>query len=112
VPTGRGRALIFAEGEGGTLFLDEIDCLPLLPKPSSPVFSRQGSIDSSLYEIQRADVRVISATNIDLEQAVKEGRFRQDLYYRLNVIPVKLPSLRNGETIFRAGELLSGQVQR
>ena len=89
------RSGLIREGEGGTLFLDEIDCLPLAAQAKLSRFLEAREYRQlGSTKIQRADVRVISATNIDLEQAVKEGRFRQDLYYRLNVIPVKLPSLR------------------
>jgi len=80
--------------EGGTLFLDEIGDLPL---PIQAKFLR--FIQDREYErvgdqqTRRADVRILVATNVDLEKAVREGRFREDLYYRLNVIPIELPSL-------------------
>lgn len=83
------------EAEGGTLFLDEIGefspaiQVKLLRALQEREFERVGS-----NKTQRADVRVIAATNRDLEVAVEKGFFRQDLYYRINVFPVYLPPLR------------------
>jgi two-component system response regulator HydG len=88
----RGR---FELADGGTLLLDEIsEVAPalqakLLRVLQESVFERVGSSVS-----QQVDVRVIATTNRDLEDEVAEGRFREDLYYRLNVVPVDLPSLR------------------
>lgn len=85
----------FEAADGGTLFLDEIGNLPLagqiklLRVLQSGEFERLGS---SLT--RRVDVRVISATNSDLQHAISRGSFRQDLYYRLNVVELKLPPLK------------------
>ncbi len=81
---------------GGTLFLDEIGDLPLDVQPKLLRFLEQGEI-MPLGETrpQRVDVRVIAATNADLEQRVAEGRFREDLYYRLAVIRILIPPLRD-----------------
>ena len=85
----------FDLADGGTLFLDEIGDLPPLTQTKilrvleERTFERLGAT-----ETVKVDVRVIAATNKDLEQEVKKGRFREDLYYRLNVIPVLLPPLR------------------
>jgi two-component system, NtrC family, response regulator AlgB len=82
--------------EGGTLFLDEIGELPLKLQPKLLRF-----VQSREYErvgdhvTRRADVRIISATNADLKAAVVQGRFRQDLFYRLNVIEIEMPPLRD-----------------
>jgi two-component system response regulator AtoC len=81
--------------DGGTLFLDEIGDLPMLTQTKilrvleERTFERLGATSTV-----RVDVRIIAATNKDLEQEVKKGRFREDLYYRLNVIPLVLPPLR------------------
>lgn len=96
--TGAGNARTgrFEEAEGGTLFLDEIGTLSL---------SAQGKILRALQNQQferlgssktiRADVRLVAATNEDLQKAVEEGRFRLDLFYRLNVFPIEVPPLRD-----------------
>jgi two-component system response regulator GlrR len=86
---------LIQEANGGTLFLDEVDCLPLMAQVKLLRFLQEkeyrplGSTKTS-----KADLRVIAATNIDCEAAVREGKLRQDLYYRLNVIPLSLPALR------------------
>ena len=91
----RAQAGLVKEASGGTLLLDEIDCLPLHSQVKLLRFLQEreyrplGSVKT-----QRSDVRVIAAATVDLDEAVKAGRLRQDLYYRLNVIPLRLPSLR------------------
>ncbi|ADD03040.1 PAS modulated sigma54 specific transcriptional regulator, Fis family [Thermoanaerobacter italicus Ab9] len=85
----------FELADGGTIFLDEIGDIPpeiqikLLRVIQEKEFERVGGIKTI-----KVDVRIIAATNKDLEKAIKEGTFREDLYYRLNVIPVILPPLR------------------
>jgi two-component system response regulator HydG len=85
----------FERADGGTLFLDEVSELApatqakLLRVLQSYEFERLGGTETI-----RVDVRVIGATNADLEERVSEGRFRQDLYFRLNVVPLYLPPLR------------------
>ncbi|MCL5019957.1 MAG: sigma-54 dependent transcriptional regulator [Patescibacteria group bacterium] len=81
--------------EGGTLFLDEISELPLSTQPKLLRFIQDKEYERLGDRITRkAEVRIITATNIDLEQAVREKRFREDLYYRLDVIRIDIPPLR------------------
>jgi Nif-specific regulatory protein len=86
----------FEEADSGTVFLDEIGELPLplqaklLRFLQEREFERLGSIQT-----RKVDVRIVAATNLDLNQAVAEGRFRSDLFYRLNVFPIAIPPLRN-----------------
>jgi DNA-binding NtrC family response regulator len=80
---------------GGTLFLDEIGDLPLDIQPKLLRFLEQGEImPVGETRPQAVDVRVLAATNVDLEQRVSEGKFREDLYYRLSVIRIHVPPLR------------------
>lgn len=85
----------FELAEGGTLFLDEIGDMPLamqvklLRVLQERIYERVGS-NRSL----KADVRIVAATHRDLEDEISEGRFREDLYYRLNVFPIEMPALR------------------
>jgi DNA-binding NtrC family response regulator/tetratricopeptide (TPR) repeat protein len=80
---------------GGTLFLDEVGDLPLDVQPKLLRFLEQGEImPVGENRPQPVDVRVITATNADLEQRVAEGKFREDLYYRLSVIRIHVPPLR------------------
>lgn len=85
----------FEEINGGTIFLDEVGELPLATQSrllrvlETGEFIRVGS-----SKVQKTDVRVIAATNVDIPQAVKNGKFREDLYYRLNTIPISVPPLR------------------
>jgi NtrC-family two-component system response regulator AlgB len=91
VRDGLGRV---AACEGGTLFLDEIGDLPLSVQAKLLRFIQDREYERvGDHQTRRADVRILVATHVDLEKAVKEGRFREDLYYRLNVIPIELPSL-------------------
>ena len=81
--------------EGGTLFLDEIGDLPLSLQPKLLRFVQDREYERvGDYMTRKADVRIITATNVDLERAVKEGHFREDLFYRLNVIQIEMPPLR------------------
>lgn len=86
----------------GTLFLDEIGDLPLSQQANLLRFLQEGTIDVlGSTSTLKVDVRVISATHVNLEQAVNEGRFRQDLYYRINVLRLNVPTLRE-----RKGDIL------
>jgi len=86
---------VIRSAAGGTLFIDEIGDLPLDVQPKLLRFLQEGEIQP-LGEQQpiNIDVRVIAATNTDLEELVARGRFREDLYYRLNVIRLRVPPLR------------------
>lgn len=85
----------FEEADGGTLFLDEVAELPLstqvrlLRVLQTGEFLKVGS-----SKVQKTDVRVIAATNVNLQGAIANGKFREDLYYRLNTVPVNMPALR------------------
>jgi len=81
--------------DGGTLFLDEVGEIPLLVQVKLLRFLQEGeSRRVGETKVQKFDVRIISATNRNLEEAVRDGVFRQDLFFRLNVIPIFLPPLR------------------
>jgi transcriptional regulator with GAF, ATPase, and Fis domain len=85
---------IIRAAEGGTLFLDEIGDLALELQPKLLRFLQEGEIMPLGDAPRKVNVRVIAATNRDLEQDVREGRFREDLFYRLNTFVIKVPPLR------------------
>lgn len=86
----------FEIADGGTLFLDEVGELPLqtqvrlLRVLETGEFIRMGA-----SQVQKTNVRVVAATNLDMKRAISEGRFREDLYYRLNTVEIKVPALRD-----------------
>lgn len=91
----------FGEANGGTIFLDEVGELPLSTQArllrvlESGEFIKVGS-----SKVEKTDVRIVAATNVNLTQAIADGRFREDLYYRLNTVPIQVPPLRErGEDV-------------
>jgi Nif-specific regulatory protein len=89
------RAGYFEQAHGGTLFLDEIGELPLAMQVKLLRVLQEKSLQRVGGRRETAiDVRIVAATNLDLQQQVAAGRFRLDLYYRLNIIPIRLPALR------------------
>ena len=91
----KGRDGKFKLADGGTLFLDEIGDMPLaLQAKLLRVLQEQEVEPLGSNQVLKVDVRVIAATSRDLAQMVAGGLFRADLYYRLNVLPIRLPALR------------------
>jgi two-component system, NtrC family, nitrogen regulation response regulator GlnG len=92
VTRGVGR---FEQAAAGTLFLDEIGDMPLDAQTRLLRVLQQGEFTTVGGRIPiKADVRIIAATHRDLRQAIRQGQFREDLFYRLNVVPIRLPALR------------------
>ena len=91
----KGRVGKFKLADGGTLFLDEIGDMPLALQPKLLRALQEGEIEPlGSNKVVPFDARVIAATSRDLSALVREGRFREDLFYRLNVLPVRVPPLR------------------
>jgi transcriptional regulator with PAS, ATPase and Fis domain len=87
---------VIRAADGGTLFLDEIGELPLDTQPKLLRFLENAEVTAlGEQKPRRVDVRVVAATHRQLDQLVRDGRFREDLYYRLNVVPIVVPPLRD-----------------
>ena len=92
---GAARAGRFERADGGTLFLDELGEMPLPAQAKLLRALQNGEIERlGSSQTRKVDVRVVAATNVNLEDAVASGRFRRDLMYRLNVYPIPIPALR------------------
>jgi transcriptional regulator with PAS, ATPase and Fis domain len=86
----------FEIADGGTIFLDEVAEMPLQMQLQLLRVLQEGTFERVGESItRRVDVRVIAATNINIDEALKTGKFREDLYYRLNVIPIEVPPLKD-----------------
>jgi len=85
----------FEVANGGTIFLDEVGELPLATQARLlRVLETKEYIRVGSSKVQKTDVRIVAATNVNLQQAIEKSKFREDLYYRLNTVPILLPSLR------------------
>ena len=102
----------FGAANKGTLFLDEVGELPLATQARLLRVLETGEyIPVGGTEIRKTDVRIVAATNVNIRQAISEGRFREDLYYRLNSIPIQIPPLRErGEDIVLLFRLFALQM--
>lgn len=102
----------FGIANKGTIFLDEVGELPLATQARLLRVLETGEyIRVGGQEIRKTDVRIVAATNVNMPKAISEGRFREDLYYRLNTIPIKMPPLRDrGEDVILLFRLFSMQM--
>ena len=102
----------FGVANKGTLFLDEVGELPLATQARLLRVLETGEyIPVGATEVRKTDVRIVAATNLNIRQAISEGRFREDLYYRLNSIPIQMPPLRDrGDDIILLFRLFAMQM--
>jgi transcriptional regulator with GAF, ATPase, and Fis domain len=102
----------FQAADGGTIFLDEIGEMPLnLQVKLLRVLQERMVTKVGATQAEPVNIRIVAATNRDLEEAVRQGSFREDLYYRLNVVPIKLPPLRlRGEDVVMIGRYLIHKI--
>jgi transcriptional regulator with PAS, ATPase and Fis domain len=85
----------FEVADGGTIFLDEVGELPLATQARLlRILETKEYIRVGSSKVQKTDVRIVAATNVNLQQAIEKSKFREDLYYRLNTVPILLPALR------------------
>ena len=86
----------FEVADGGTIFLDEVGELPLTTQVRLLRVLENGEfIKVGASEVQKTNVRIVAATNLDMEKAIQKGKFREDLFYRLSTVEIKIPPLRN-----------------
>ncbi|MDR1371358.1 MAG: sigma-54 dependent transcriptional regulator [Dysgonamonadaceae bacterium] len=86
----------FEVANGGTIFLDEVGEMPMATQARLLRVLEYGEfIKVGSSKVQKTDVRIVAATNVDLHQAIRNGKFREDLYYRLNTVPIQIPPLRD-----------------
>ena len=107
------QAGLIRQAEGGTVFLDEIDCLTPQAQVKLLRFLQDGEYRSvGSHQVLRANVRVIAATNADCNYIVRSGKFREDLFYRLNVLALTLPPLRerHGDIVLLTHDFLEKQA--
>ena len=102
----------FGVANKGTLFLDEVGELPLATQARLLRVLETGEyIPVGATEVKKTDVRIVAATNVNIQRAISEGRFREDLYYRLNSIPIQMPALRErGEDVILLFRLFAMQT--
>ena len=102
----------FGAADKGTLFLDEVGELPMATQARLlRVLETHEYIPVGATEVKKTDVRIVAATNVNIQKAISEGRFREDLYYRLNSIPIQMPPLRErGEDIVLLFRLFAMQM--
>ncbi|MBQ7471296.1 MAG: sigma-54-dependent Fis family transcriptional regulator [Prevotella sp.] len=102
----------FGVANKGTIFLDEVGELPMATQARLLRVLETGEyIRVGGQEIRKTDVRIVAATNVNMQKAISEGRFREDLYYRLNTIPIQMPALRDrGEDIILLFRLFAMQM--
>ena len=102
----------FGVANKGTLFLDEVGELPIATQARLLRVLENGEyIPVGATEVRHTDVRIVAATNVNIRQAISEGRFREDLYYRLNQVPVQMPPLRErGEDVVLLFRLFAMQM--
>ena len=85
----------FEVADGGTIFLDEVAELPISTQARLLRVLETGEVlKVGSSKVQKTDVRIVAATNVDIPEAIRKGKFREDLYYRLNTVPIQIPSLR------------------
>lgn len=98
-----GKKGLFSQASGGTIFLDEIGEISLnLQAKLLRVLQEKEIVPVGDTKPQSVDVRVIAATNVNLEEAIKQGRFREDLYFRISVVPIFIPSLKDRKNDIKA----------